>query len=239
MKIFCESPMQEDYLVVLLFANTDNCQIKTLIAIVNTEHVLHKVVRMRQLREKKTKITTKKFILLSESVDEKEINCDRKYKTHTLVVAGTTQTSPWIIAMCNSWTKFRAKKRNILIRGKNLTERTEWWYVASQTWRDRSSQKGSSWSFGFLAIHNWFHRLRKLQVNEIIIKKDTRFPCGAKVCHIAHLSKVHILALVDSKGMWEGKNVWPPSRILFSETSFRLIWDANVITAIGDSLGRW
>lgn len=44
--------------------------------------------------KKRTKITTKKFVLLSESVDENEINCDRKYKTHTLVVAGTTQTSP-------------------------------------------------------------------------------------------------------------------------------------------------
>lgn len=63
MKIFCESHMQENYFVVLLFANTDNCQIKTLIIIINTEHVLHKVVRMRQLREKKNENNHKKICL--------------------------------------------------------------------------------------------------------------------------------------------------------------------------------
>ena len=187
MKIFCEFHMQENYFVVLLFANTDNCQIKTLIVIVDTGHMLHKVVRGATITRKKekTKITTKKFVLLNESVDENEINYDRKYKTRALVVAGTTQTRPWIIAMCNLWTEFREKKRNIWIQGRNLTERTEWWYVASQTRKDRNSQKGSSWSFGFLAIRNWFHRLRELQENEIIIKK-IRVSRAAQKCATLH-----------------------------------------------------
>lgn len=51
MKIFCESHIQENYFVVLLFANTDNCQIKTVFVIVNTEHVQknennHKRIRL-------------------------------------------------------------------------------------------------------------------------------------------------------------------------------------------------
>lgn len=57
--------MQENHFVVLLFANTDNCQIKTLIVIVNTGHFLHKVVRDATIMrtKEKTKITTKKIYL--------------------------------------------------------------------------------------------------------------------------------------------------------------------------------